>query len=237
MIHKPIRWIKKKFTTVMELRDDKTSVAAGIAIGFFWGFTPLLGLKTILAFLTAWATRKNKIAAVAAVSAHDLFLPIYPFYLDLSYRVGSLILGTEYPKAFGKALKLIGNPLVGHSHEGWLTWLHKLWDNIHLLNPLLLGTTLLAIPPCVATYFISLYTIDRLAAIQAHKEGCLRRAHEDVPYQHLGDKPLVSTPKTGKGVAGQKDHDVEDDDRRARREVERIRHSHPHRRRNDPDHN
>ncbi len=236
MIHKPIRWIKKKFTTVMELRDDKTSVAAGIAIGFFWGFTPLLGLKTILAFLTAWVTRKNKIAAVAAVSAHDLFLPLYPFYLDLSYRLGSHLLGTEYPKAFGKALKLIGNPLEGHSREGWLTWLHNLWENIHLLNPLLLGTMLLAIPPCIATYFISLYTIDRLAALQARKEAHLRHP-EEVPYQHLGDKTHGSAAKTGKPITGQKHPDVEDDDRRARREIERVRHHHSHRRRNDPDHN
>jgi len=237
MIHKPIRWIKKKFTTVMELRDDKKSVAAGVAIGIYWGFTPLWGLKTLLALLTAWVTRKNKIAAVAAVSAHDLLIPFYFFYLDLSYRVGSLILGTEYPKAFGKVLKLIGNPILGHSKEGWLTWFHNLWENIHLLNPLLLGTSLLAIPPSIAAYFISLYTIDRLAALQARKEACLRHAQEEVPYQHLGDKHPGSAPKAGKGVTAQKDHDIEDDDRRARREIERVRHGHPHRRRSDPDHN
>jgi len=234
MLHKPIRWIKKKFTTVMELRDDKRSVAAGVAIGFFWGFTPLLGLKTILAFLTAWVTRTNKIAAVVAVSLHDVFLPFYPLYLDLSYRLGSHILGTEYPKAFSKALKLIGNPLVGHSKEGWLTWINNLWANIHLLNPLLLGTTLLAIPPCITVYFVSQYLIDRLAIIQARKDAHLRH-HEDVPYQHLGDKSLPSHP--GKTVTGKEHHDVEDNDRRTRREIERIRHHHPHRRRSDPDHN
>jgi len=56
------------------IKDTPQSIALGAAIGVFLGFTPLFGLKTLLALLLAALFRVNKIAAVVAVSLHDLLI-------------------------------------------------------------------------------------------------------------------------------------------------------------------
>jgi hypothetical protein len=205
MIHKPIRWIKKKFTTVMELQDDKRSIAAGVAIGFFWGFTPFVGLKTLLAFFTAWFTRTNKIAAVIAVSLHDLLLPFYPLYLTLSYHLGLALLRPENPLRVKKLLRLLAAPTTEVPEDWWTSWDHltgflseaidgywsNLYHNLHYLYPLLLGTCILAIPFAVGTYYVTLYWIERMARHQAEKLELLRRLAEaeKAAKQAQGDSP------------------------------------------------
>jgi uncharacterized protein (DUF2062 family) len=191
MIHKPIRWIKKKFTTVMELQDDKRSIACGVAIGFFWGFTPLLGLKTAFAFLTAWVTRTNKIAAVVAVSLHDILLPFYPLYLAMSYHLWMALMRTDHPLKFKRLIRIIMSPTNELPDDWWTSGhaLHyiretvesywsNLYHNLHNFLPLLLGSILLAIPLSIGSYFLTLYGIEKLARHQAEKVAALRAAQD-----------------------------------------------------------
>ncbi|MGZ5023286.1 MAG: DUF2062 domain-containing protein, partial [Chthoniobacterales bacterium] len=39
---------------LIQINDTPHSVALGSAIGMFFGFTPLFGLKTLLSILVAW---------------------------------------------------------------------------------------------------------------------------------------------------------------------------------------
>ena len=89
MKNKVVSWFKAKLHLVARQKGSKHSIALGIAIGFFWGFSPLFGFKTLFSFLTAWLVRANKIAALVAVTLHDVFLPVYPLFLALSYFVGN----------------------------------------------------------------------------------------------------------------------------------------------------
>src|SRR6187431_1667572 len=72
------RWLAAHHLTIMTLPDTPHSIALGSAIGMFFGFTPLFGLKTLLAFLITWAFKANKTAAVITVQLHDLLLPFVP---------------------------------------------------------------------------------------------------------------------------------------------------------------
>jgi len=176
-----LRWIKKKFTTVMELRDDKASIAGGVAIGMFWGLSPLFGLKTVLAFLTAWVTRRNKIAAVVGVTFHDVLLPFYPLFADWGYKIGCWIMREQHPLRMKKILSI-----VTHRSEWW-TYAH------HLVS-LFIGTTLISIPIAIGTYFLTAYAIDRLAKQQARELAAAYLQHA-VDKQH--EKDAVPKPPQG----------------------------------------
>ncbi len=72
------RWMRTHHMTLMTLPDTPHAIALGAAIGMFFGFTPLFGLKTVLAFLSTWACKGNKTAAVITVQLHDILLPVIP---------------------------------------------------------------------------------------------------------------------------------------------------------------
>ena len=173
-----IHWIKKKFVTVMELRDDKRSIAAGVAVGFFWGFTPLVGLKTLLSLLSAWLLRVNKLAAVVSVSLHDIFLPFYlSLYIPASYHLGNWILGYDEQPRFKHLIKQIFFPDIDVSDDWWRSptaffqgihdisvgYFTHLSQNAHYVVPVLLGSVVLAIPFSVVTYFLTVWAIEKTA--------------------------------------------------------------------------
>ena len=60
---------------LVTLRDTPHAIAGGVAIGVFIGFTPLFGIKTLLSLGAAYLLRCNPIAAVIAVSLHDVVTP------------------------------------------------------------------------------------------------------------------------------------------------------------------
>ena len=78
---------------LLELRDTPHAIAGGVAIGVFIGFTPLFGIKTLLCLALAYLLRCNPIAAVIAVSLHDVAIPFWPVLLKVEYDVGAWILG------------------------------------------------------------------------------------------------------------------------------------------------
>jgi len=43
---KPIQWLTLQWNKLKGLEDSPRAVAVGVAAGIFFGFTPLVGLKT-----------------------------------------------------------------------------------------------------------------------------------------------------------------------------------------------
>ena len=72
------RWLREHSLKLLAIRDTPEAIAGGVAIGVFFGFTPLFGIKTLCAIFFAWLTRSNIIAAVLAGTLHELSLPIMP---------------------------------------------------------------------------------------------------------------------------------------------------------------
>jgi len=91
------RWLREHSLKLLAIRDTPEAIAGGIAIGIFFGFTPLFGLKTLLAIFFAWLTRSNIIAAVLAGTLHDLILPLMPFVLIGEYKIGYWLMNQEWP--------------------------------------------------------------------------------------------------------------------------------------------
>jgi uncharacterized protein (DUF2062 family) len=127
---------------LLAIRDTPEAIAGGVAIGFFFGFTPLFGLKTVCAILFAWLTRSNIIAAVLAGTLHDIALPLMPFIWRLEYQVGYWLMNQQWPQHLSKGL------FRQHGSRNWTSFLT-------VGKPWLLGSIFLGAPVSLISYFIT----------------------------------------------------------------------------------
>ncbi len=135
------RWLQTHSLKLLAIRDTPEAIAGGVAIGIFLGFTPLFGLKTLLAILFAWLTRSNIIAAVVATTLHDLMLPFMPVVFLWEYKVGYWLLNYEWPQ---KMTRL---------HLRWNEWLN--WTTFLTVGkPLLVGSIFCGVPVTMITFFV-----------------------------------------------------------------------------------
>src|ERR1051326_1981491 len=59
----PRRWLHEHSLKLLAIRDTPEAIAGGVAIGLFFGFTPLFGLRFLASMFFAWLTRSNLPAA------------------------------------------------------------------------------------------------------------------------------------------------------------------------------
>ncbi len=109
------RWFHEHSLKLLAIRDTPEAIAGGVAIGIFFGFTPLFGLKTLSAIFVAWLTRSNILAAVLAATLHDIVLPIMPVIYRWEYDVGFWLLSQphHWPPSLLKA------PWEEHKWRSW----------------------------------------------------------------------------------------------------------------------
>ena len=99
--------------------DAPERTAAAFSIGILIGFSPLLGLHTLLALLVAFAFRLNRLAVLAGAYVN---LPWFmgPYYAGVT-ALGALILGIEIPADMAARLDgVMGLPGWGQQAEGIL---------------------------------------------------------------------------------------------------------------------
>ena len=141
---------------LLAIRDTPEAIAGGVAIGIFFGFVPIVGLKTVSAIFLAWLTRSNILAAVIAGALHDVILPLMPFIYRWEYDVGYWLLQTphEWPTA------LTEMRWSGHSWHDWRTF----FDGqrfIAIGKPLLVGSTVCSAPIALLSFFVTKIIVAR----------------------------------------------------------------------------
>jgi uncharacterized protein (DUF2062 family) len=146
----PVGWLRQKGEELLGLKDTEHAIALGMAIGMFFGFTPLLGFKTLMAIGLARLLRANFLASAIAVTLHDVFLPLFPFLLRVEYQIGYWLL--SHPHEFAPRLHL-----ASHSVSMWLHWSTFLTVG----RPLLIGSLFFAAPVGVLTYYVTLFLLQR----------------------------------------------------------------------------
>jgi uncharacterized protein (DUF2062 family) len=119
----------RRFT---EIDDTPHAIALGSAIGMFWGFTPLYGLKILLTLVTARMVRGHMVAAAIAVTVQDVFLPVMPFILIFQLEMGNHLLGR---RTAGGAMDLRAFKLEDLLQ--WTTYLREAFP--FLLGALIIG--------------------------------------------------------------------------------------------------
>lgn len=133
-------WLQAHHMTLMTLPDTPHSIALGSAIGMFFGFTPLFGLKTLLSLAVAWLLKGNKIASFISVTLHDLILPFWPAIFLWEYKMGMWTLHRRLPQR------------PGFRHVALRDYME--WTTFFTVGqPLLVGSLFLALPAAAVVYF------------------------------------------------------------------------------------
>src|SRR3954464_1846459 len=95
MIHLTRAAIRRWMEALLHVEDTPRRTAAAYAVGVFFGFSPLLGLHTVLGVATAFLCRLNRIAVILGIYSN---LPwILPAYYTLATLVGATILRVDVP--------------------------------------------------------------------------------------------------------------------------------------------
>jgi uncharacterized protein (DUF2062 family) len=138
-------WLREKVGRLLSLKDPPQAIAVGMAVGMFFGLIPLWGLKTLLALAVTRLLRGSIVAAVIAVTLHDVILPVMPLLLRWEYDVGYWLL--SHPHALPPRLHM--------SHQNPAICFH--WSTFFTVGqPLLLVSLVLAVPVGVVTYYVTL---------------------------------------------------------------------------------
>jgi uncharacterized protein (DUF2062 family) len=152
---KPLAWFREKSGQLLLLNDQPRASAVGASVGVFFGFIPLLGLKTLLAIASARLLRGSLVAAAIAVTLHDISLPLAPLLLRWEYDMGYWLL--NHPHELPPHLHL-------HEHSPDV-WFH--WSSFFTVGkPLLLGALIVATPLAIVTYYLILGLLSRARKLQ-----------------------------------------------------------------------
>jgi uncharacterized protein len=93
------RW----FDQLLHTHDTPTRTALAYAVGVFFGFSPFLGLHTVLGLVVAFAFNLNRVAVLLGVYSN---LPwILPAYYTLATMLGATLLGVDVPPGLLKDLR------------------------------------------------------------------------------------------------------------------------------------
>ncbi len=138
---------------VTQIRDTPHAIAGGVAIGVLFGFTPLIGFKTLLAVLFAWLFRCSKLSAVLAVSFHDILLPLGPFILRWQFQIGFYLISHPHQ---------LPPKLLSPRHFHFDHYLS--WKTLRILWPTFIGSLVIGAPIAIVMYFVVLEIVKRAHA-------------------------------------------------------------------------
>ena len=145
------RWLDQ----LLHTHDTPQRTAAAFALGVFFGFSPFLGLHTILGLICAFALNLNRVAVLLGIYSN---LPwILPAYYTLATMLGAAILRIQVPPGL---LKNLSDALTDTS---WADFRHL----AHALTPLLWGFGLGSMIGAVILSFVA-YRVS-LTMVIAHR--------------------------------------------------------------------
>jgi hypothetical protein len=102
MIHLTRALMRRWLGALLHIEDTPERTAAAFALGVFFGFSPFLGLHTILAVLLAFVLNLNRVAVLLGVYSN---LPwIIGAYYASTTMLGAAMLRTRLPPDFADRL-------------------------------------------------------------------------------------------------------------------------------------
>jgi uncharacterized protein (DUF2062 family) len=145
------RALRYQWLKFLRLQEDPRKLAGGMALGVFIGITPTIPFHLVGALSLAALLRVSPVTAFIGIQVGNP-LTIGPIYLA-SYKVGQFLLYR-------------GKPLVFPETFSFKAWLDVLWQGGLALQ---VGGVILAIPPAIAAYFLTLWIVQRYRRRKAQK--------------------------------------------------------------------
>ncbi len=102
MIHLTRSLVRRWLDVLLHIEDSPERTAAAFAIGIFFGFSPFLGVHTLLALIVAFMLNLNRVAVLLGVYAN---LPWFlaPYYA-IATMAGAEITGHRgFPSTCGRS--------------------------------------------------------------------------------------------------------------------------------------
>jgi len=127
MIHLTRALIRRWLDALLHIDDTPERTAAAFALGVFFGFSPFLGLHTVLGVVAAFLLNLNRVAVLLGVYSNLPWI-IAPYYA-FATMAGARITGHKLPPALRSQLGALFDMTV-FGTEFW----HRL---ITILKPLL----------------------------------------------------------------------------------------------------
>lgn len=168
MIHLTRALLRRWLDVLLHIQDTPERTAAAFALGVFFGFSPFLGLHTLLAIMIAFLLSLNRVAVLLGVYSNLPWI-IAPYY-TIATMVGAELTGKRPPPDFRSQLgSLFELSLFQEEFWQWLMVLMK-----PLFWPYMAGTMLCAMLLAAAAYPLALAFIAsrrKLHNIIHHKKG------------------------------------------------------------------
>jgi uncharacterized protein len=145
------RWLDQ----LLHTHDTPQRTAAAYALGVLFGFSPLLGLHTVLGLVFAFALNLNRVAVLLGIYSN---LPwILPAYYSLATMLGAAILRAKVPPG------LLQDLSSAFADASWADFRHLAKALTPLAWSFVLGSTIGAVVLCLIAYRVA------LAMIVAHR--------------------------------------------------------------------
>jgi uncharacterized protein (DUF2062 family) len=151
-------WLKFR-----RLQEDPRKIAGGMALGIFIGITPTIPFHLVTALPLAALLRVSPVTAFIGLQIGNP-LTIPAIYLA-AYKVGQFLLYR-------------GKPLVFPETFSFKAWICVLWQGGVALQ---VGGVILAIPPAIAAYFLTLWIVQRFHRRKMAKALSVLRLSQNPP--------------------------------------------------------
>ena len=156
--------IRSWLEQLLHTHDTPHRTALAYALGVFLGFSPMLGLHTVLGLALAFLFGLNRVAVVLGVYSN---LPwLVPAYYTLATVAGAAVLGVDVqPRALEDAMRVVSAASWGDFAGPVRRLAPFMWSYV-------LGSTAGAVALALLAYRVS------LAMILAHRKRVAHRAEE-----------------------------------------------------------
>jgi uncharacterized protein (DUF2062 family) len=150
MIQVTLTLVRRWLSTLLHIDDTPERTAAAFALGVFFGFSPLLGLHTMLGIVFAFMLNLNRVAVLLGIYSNLPWI-IAPYY-GIATMVGAEITRHRTPPGFRAQLRALFELSLYHS---------EFWQKVSvLLKPLFwpyaVGSTFCALLLAAGAYFLAL---------------------------------------------------------------------------------
>ncbi len=159
--------VRKWMESLLHIHDSPQRTALAFAVGVFIGFSPFLGLHTIIAIGVAFLFNLNRIAVLVGAYSN------LPWFLAAWYALatagGAWLLGTTLPPGFGDRLGELFK--LSLFHAGF--WRRLVEEMRPLFWPYFVGSTLGSTLLSVVAYWV---TFGFVEARHRHAREAQRKA-------------------------------------------------------------
>jgi hypothetical protein len=160
--------VRKWLESLLHIHDSPRRTALAVAVGVFIGFSPFLGLHTIIAIAVAFLFNLNRVAVLVGAYAN------LPWFLAAWYALataaGAWLLGTTLPPGFGDRLGQLFSQSLFRA-EFWRTVAEEMRP---LFWPYFVGSTIGSALLSVIAYWL---TFGFIEARHRHAQEARRKAN------------------------------------------------------------